>query len=104
MITKKEALLHRKEEQAPMSMNDDLIISPEALQAAQCLASDIASSYPLMGTVEDASFALSIPATTIRSLCRSGQLGAIKVGRLWRIPRSELLAFIHGGGCDVCDR
>lgn len=55
--------------------------------------------YPSMGTSEDAAKYLNLTPASIRELCRTGQLKAIKCGNLWRIPKAWLLEFIVNGGC-----
>lgn len=93
----RRTLAFRDEEQAPTM--DVSIITPGELVEAQSLIDDIESAYPPVGTVEDAAALLKMPVTSVRSLCRTGQLKAIKVGKLWRIPRVALLSFIENGGC-----
>lgn len=91
--------LYHQEEKAPTSIKDEFIISPEELVEAQSFMDDIVSAYPPVGTAEDAAELLKMPVTSVRSLCRTGQLNAFKVGKLWRITRAELISFIKEGGC-----
>ena len=58
---------------------------------------------PIM-SVDEAAAALHVCATSIRRLCREGQLRAFKLGRSWRVPLVALdeLASgeaLQGGGC-----
>ena len=43
---------------------------------------------PIM-SVDEAAAALHVCATSIRRLCREGQLRAFKLGRSWRVPRGR---------------
>lgn len=98
-MTKKErALASHQEEQALSSLSDHQIISAGEIEENLSFAEDIASAYPPVGTVEDAAALLKMPTTSVRALCRTGQLPAFKVGNLWRITRTELVTFIQGGG------
>ena len=59
---------------------------------------------PTIMSVDEAAAALHVCATSIRRLCREGQLRAFKLGRSWRVPRVALgeLASgeaLQGGGC-----
>lgn len=94
----KRALISRQEEQVPASEVDSPIIALEELEDAQSLLDDIVSAYPAVGTVEDAASLLGVPVSSMRAMCRRGDISAIKVGRLWRIPRTEIISFIQRGG------
>ena len=98
-MTKKErqTLAFMPEEQAPTM--DPSIVTPDEFAEAQNLIDDIESVYPPVGTVEDTAELLKMPVTSVRKLCRTGQLDGFKVGKLWRIPRVALLSFIENGGC-----
>lgn len=54
------------------------------------------SDYPQFGRVEEAAAVLSISRGLVYALIRSGQLEAIRLGRLVRIPRSALEKFAAG--------
>lgn len=82
----------------PEPLGGGLILTSENLMHGQSLENDIASAYPPIGTVEDVAQMLSLPHTSVRQLCRTGQLEAFKVGKLWRITRSALVNFIESGG------
>jgi excisionase family DNA binding protein len=41
-------------------------------------------------TVREAADFLRISARTVYRLIESGQMGAVRIGKQWRIPRSEL--------------
>lgn len=58
----------------------------------------VGEEYPNMGTSEDAAKYLNLTPASIRELCRTGQLKAIKCGNLWRIPKAWLLEFVMSGG------
>lgn len=57
----------------------------------------VGEDYPIVGTPEDAAKYLNLRVASIRELCRTGRLRAIKVGNLWRIPRAYLQEFIEKG-------
>lgn len=95
-----KALSLLQEALAPMSETDNESIALEDIQATHSLEVDIASSCSPVTTAEGVAELLQLPISTVRALCRSGQLKAFKVGKLWRIPRVELIAFIQGGGCN----
>lgn len=59
----------------------------------------VGEDYPSMGTSEDAAKYLNLTPASIRELCRTGQLKAIKCGSHWRIPKAWLQEFIVNGGC-----
>ena len=88
--------VHKTE--VPEPLGGSLILASENLMRGQSLQEDIASAYPPVGTVEDVAHVLSLPHTSVRQLCRAGQLEAFKVGKLWRITRSALVNFIENGG------
>lgn len=48
----------------------------------------------LMTIKETAEF-LGMHEVTVRDKCRSGEIPAIKMGRFWRIKRSELNAWLE---------
>ncbi|MEY8421683.1 helix-turn-helix domain-containing protein [Lachnospiraceae bacterium 38-14] len=53
------------------------------------------SNYPDILTSEDICTLLKISKNTLYKLIHSGQLKAKKVARHYRIPKSELLNYIH---------
>lgn len=61
---------------------------------------DIEEALPPVCNVEEIASFMSMKPSSVRELCRSGSLRAIKAGALWRIPRAWLLEFVLGGGCD----
>jgi len=48
-------------------------------------------------TPEGAAEALMVSPKTVREWLRTGKLGGVKVGRLWRVRESDLTAFLAGG-------
>lgn len=56
---------------------------------------DLLEGFSPMGTPEEASEFLHIHINSIRAMCRSGELPAIKVGKHWRIPKVWLAEFIE---------
>lgn len=58
----------------------------------------ILPTYPAIGNPKEAGIAIGIPETSVRELCRTGQLRAFKCGKLWKIPKAWLLEFIENGG------
>lgn len=45
-------------------------------------------------TVEQAAEILQISQETVKRLLRSGKLGGLKIGRLWRVRESDLQEFL----------
>jgi excisionase family DNA binding protein len=48
-------------------------------------------------TVEQTAELLHLSQETVKRLLRSGRLGGMKIGRLWRVRESDLEAFLSGG-------
>ena len=48
-------------------------------------------------TVEDAAKVLLVKPTTVREWLKAGKLKGMKMGRLWRVWKSELEAFLREG-------
>ena len=48
-------------------------------------------------TVEGAAEVLLVSPKTVREWLRTGKLGGVKMGRLWRVRESDLETFIAGG-------
>ena len=46
-------------------------------------------------TVEDAAKVLLVKPTTVREWLKAGKLKGMKMGRLWRVWKSELEAFLR---------
>jgi excisionase family DNA binding protein len=44
---------------------------------------------------------LRVTTRTVERYCKQGRLRAVKVGRLWRIPRSSLEEFLETEGSDA---
>ena len=79
--------------------NERTLASREEAPASLSVLDDtILSSYPPIGTLEQAASMLQIGITTARQLCREGRLPAFKVANQWRIPRTWLIEFISKGG------
>lgn len=55
------------------------------------------NDLPLALRVEDLMSILDIGRNTAYELVRSGQIRSIKVGRQIRIPKSDLLDYLHHG-------
>jgi len=47
-------------------------------------------------TIEEAADRLIVHPNTVRRLIKTGQLKAVKVGRLYRVLEKDLLEFIYG--------
>jgi excisionase family DNA binding protein len=58
---------------------------------------EVDATGPLGLTVDQAALALQLHPKTIRGLLRSGELVGRKIGKVWRIHRSELERFLRGG-------
>ena len=48
-------------------------------------------------TVEDAAKVLLVKPTTVREWLKAGKLKGMKMGRLWRVWKSELEVFLREG-------
>lgn len=46
---------------------------------------------PLAFSIRQTAHAAQVSETFIRAVIRTGKLRAVKLGRCWRIPRSEIL-------------
>ena len=49
---------------------------------------------PDLLTVEQMADSLGLAQNTVRSLCRSGELPAVHIGRRWYVPRAKLNEFL----------
>lgn len=49
---------------------------------------------PDLLTVEQMADILGLVQNTVRSLCRSGELPAVHIGRRWYVPRAKLNEFL----------
>jgi excisionase family DNA binding protein len=47
-------------------------------------------------TVEEAAELLRVDETTVRRALREGELPGQKIGRVWRIPKADLLRYMRG--------
>lgn len=47
-------------------------------------------------TVEEVAELLRVSSRTVQRLLKEGKLPGVRVGRQWRIPRAELLAYLRG--------
>ena len=52
--------------------------------------------WPDVMTVDDAAQYMQLDASTIRELLRNGQLPGKKVGRVWRLLKTEIDAYLRG--------
>ena len=52
---------------------------------------------PEVYTIDMAAEYLKVSAQTIRKLIETGELPAVKIGRLWRIRRQDLDELLKGG-------
>lgn len=48
------------------------------------------AASPDLLTVEQMAEMLGLSTNTVRSLCRSGQIPAVHIGRRWYVPRAKL--------------
>lgn len=48
------------------------------------------SPVPKPFDVSEAAHTLNLAEGTVREMCRSGEIKAVKVGRAWRIPAAEM--------------
>lgn len=61
------------------------------------------SQYPDMLNSKQTAEALGVCEKTVRGLVRDGELFAVRVGRVWRVPKSALIAFSEGRPADGGD-
>lgn len=59
------------------------------------------SSLPDVLTVEEVATVLSVCPGRVYRLLRSKKLGHFMIGKFYRIPRVELIAFVRGGGVSL---
>lgn len=52
--------------------------------------SGASAASPDLLTVEQMAEMLGLSTNTVRSLCRSGQIPAVHIGRRWYVPRAKL--------------
>ena len=52
--------------------------------------------WPDVMTVDDAAQYMQLDASTIRELLRNDQLPGKKVGRVWRLLKTEIDAYLRG--------
>jgi excisionase family DNA binding protein len=55
------------------------------------------NQLPLLLTTEEVADLLRVHVNTIKIMVRAGKLPAVKVGRAWRIKRSDVLALLDVG-------
>jgi excisionase family DNA binding protein len=78
-------------------MNRSTAREPLAPNNPQVIEDDfILSGYPLALTVTQAADVLGITPSRTRELLRRGLLPGIRLGNLWRIPRTRLEAMLMG--------
>lgn len=51
--------------------------------------------YPPVLSVDEVAAILGVTGKTVRHLARTGDIGSIKVGRLIRIPKDRLIAYLE---------
>ena len=56
---------------------------------------NVAQAMPAMMRVEDLMEIFSIGRNTAYEMVRSGMIRSIRIGRVYRIPRAEVLAFLN---------
>jgi excisionase family DNA binding protein len=56
------------------------------------------NQLPLLLTTEEVADLLRVHINTVKTMVRAGKLPAVKVGRAWRIKRSDVLALLDVGG------
>lgn len=54
------------------------------------------ATYPDMCTSRQAAQALNSNEKTVRQLIDSGELFAVRLGRVWRVPKQSLIDFSEG--------
>lgn len=54
---------------------------------------DDLSGLPPVLKIKQAAWALQLSERFVRELCVKGEINAMKVGSVWRIPRHALIAF-----------
>lgn len=53
---------------------------------------------PAHVSIPDVAVTLSVHENTVRKLCREGKLAAVKIGRVWRVEKESLRAFLRAHG------
>ena len=53
-------------------------------------AISVSIEYPPLLTIDEVAEYLKIKPSTVRAMCRRGELPAIKVGRIWRVNQYQL--------------
>lgn len=56
--------------------------------------SGTSAASPELLTVAQMAEMLGLSMNTVRSLCRSGELPAVHIGRRWYVPRAKLNEFL----------
>ena len=51
---------------------------------------------PQFLTVDEVAELLRVSSRTVQRLLAEGKLPGVRIGRQWRIPRAELLAYLRG--------
>lgn len=88
-------------------MAPDCLAAPGAVESTAfddlggnyTLYEDIEKALPPICDVETVAAFMNMKPSSIRTLCRTGELRAIKAGALWRIPRAWIMEYIYQGGC-----
>ncbi len=57
---------------------------------------ELLKNYPVTLSISDVAEILNITPATVRRHIKSNDLPHIKVGRLVRIPKDSLIAYLHG--------
>lgn len=67
------------------------------MEAKISVIEDMVSTLTEPTTPEEIGNLLNVDKQVIRNLCAAGKIRAIKVGRLWRIPKRFLIEYLEGG-------
>ena len=59
------------------------------------------SGYDAVMTPDEVSRVLHVTPKCIRDMCASGKLVAVKVGKLWRIPKPALVEYMSGSQAGI---
>ena len=67
------------------------------MQSATKQAESVVPTQAELITIKQAAVLVQVSRATVRSWCRAGKIRRYGEGRIWRVRREELLAFLEGG-------
>lgn len=73
----------------------DVILDSEGKQNSEIKQKAMTEEYEKMLTPQEVAQRLRVTPQTVRNWIREGKIKAVRVGRPWRIPESELRAILE---------